>query len=80
MLFSYNSNLVVSLCFQFLTFNYVNKHARVKVSPTPLDLSSFEGKGDFLAVANSQGWFAAITRSHDAKIREFGQPVRVLQS
>lgn len=41
------------------------------MSPTPLDLSAFDGKADFLTVANLQGWFAAITRSQDGNIREF---------
>lgn len=49
--------------FQFLTFNYLNKHARVRVSPQPLDLSGVPGKANFFVVSNAYGWFAAVTRS-----------------
>jgi hypothetical protein len=56
---------------QFLTFNYLNKHARVRVSPQPLDLGQVPGKANFLVVSNSHGWFAAITRSTASDLRQF---------
>lgn len=54
---------------QFLTFNYLNKHARVRVSPRPLDLDGVPGKANFLVVSNPCGWFAAITRSSTNDLR-----------
>lgn len=47
---------------QFLALRLLNKRARLRLSPAPLDLSSFPGKASLFATVNSKGWFAAVTR------------------
>ncbi|KAF9650196.1 hypothetical protein BDM02DRAFT_1489932 [Thelephora ganbajun] len=63
----------------FLTFNYLNKHARVRVSPQSIDLSGVPGKANFLVVSNSRGWFAAITRSTTNDLELSCSPLSHLQ-
>ncbi|KIJ66805.1 hypothetical protein HYDPIDRAFT_186428 [Hydnomerulius pinastri MD-312] len=46
----------------FLALRLLNKRARVRLSPEPIDLSPIPGKACLFAVANSKGWFTAITR------------------
>lgn len=47
---------------QFLALRLVNKRARLRLSPEPLDLASFPGKASLFAIVNSKGWFAAVIR------------------
>ncbi|KAH7884575.1 hypothetical protein F5I97DRAFT_1473825 [Phlebopus sp. FC_14] len=46
----------------FLALRLLNKRARVRLSPDPIDLSALPGKACLFAIANSKGWFAAIVR------------------
>ena len=48
---------------QFLSIRLVNKRARAKLSPEPLDLTSIPNKGQLFVVASTLGWFVAIIRS-----------------
>ncbi|KAK7691120.1 hypothetical protein QCA50_006223 [Cerrena zonata] len=49
----------------FVTLRLLNRRARVRLSPEPLDLDSLPGKGELFAVANvlGGGCFAAVTRN-----------------
>ncbi|KZT29964.1 hypothetical protein NEOLEDRAFT_1127876 [Neolentinus lepideus HHB14362 ss-1] len=47
----------------FLSFRLLNKRARVRISPEGHDLKPLPGKAQFLVVANSKGWFAAVVRT-----------------
>ncbi|KAI0366339.1 hypothetical protein BV20DRAFT_972063 [Pilatotrama ljubarskyi] len=49
----------------FLALRLLNKRARLRLSPQPLDLDALPGKGRLFAVANRAGWFAAATRNSD---------------
>ncbi|KAI0033097.1 hypothetical protein K488DRAFT_85252 [Vararia minispora EC-137] len=49
----------------FLSVKLINKRARVKISPNPLNLDAFPSKGQLLAVSNIFRWFAAIAH-HDS--------------
>ena len=51
--------------FQFLALRLLNKRARLRLSPSPLNLASFPGKASLFATVNSKGWFAAVTRDDD---------------
>ncbi|KAG8212928.1 hypothetical protein J3R82DRAFT_11286 [Butyriboletus roseoflavus] len=46
----------------FLALRLINKRARLRLSPEPLDLALFPGKATLFAIVNSKGWFAAVTR------------------
>ncbi|CCM04682.1 uncharacterized protein FIBRA_06868 [Fibroporia radiculosa] len=46
----------------FLVLRLLNKRARVRLSPQPLDLDALPGQGRLFAVANSKGCFAATVR------------------
>ncbi|KIK81178.1 hypothetical protein PAXRUDRAFT_833034 [Paxillus rubicundulus Ve08.2h10] len=46
----------------FLALRLLNRRARVRLSSEPLDLSLVPGKACLFAIANSKGWFAAVTR------------------
>ncbi|KAF8442199.1 hypothetical protein L210DRAFT_3199384 [Boletus edulis BED1] len=46
----------------FLALRLLNKRARLRLSPAPLDLTSFPGKASLFATVNSKGWFAAVIR------------------
>ncbi|KAF8838595.1 hypothetical protein BDN67DRAFT_70954 [Paxillus ammoniavirescens] len=56
----------------FLALRLLNRRARVRLSPEPLDLSLVPGKACLFATANSKGWFAAVTRDSS------GAPVLIL--
>ncbi|KAL4081178.1 hypothetical protein J3A83DRAFT_4367612 [Scleroderma citrinum] len=45
---------------QHLALRLLNKRARVRLSPEPVNLSSFPGKLSLFSVANEKGWFAAV--------------------
>ncbi|KAH9974839.1 hypothetical protein BJV74DRAFT_888917 [Russula compacta] len=48
----------------FLSIRLVNKRARAKLSPEPLDLAPIPNKGQLFVVASILGWFVAIIRSN----------------
>jgi hypothetical protein len=52
---------------QFLSLKLLNKRARVRLSPGPLNLDVLPGRASLFAVSNSKGWFAAITQSSDTR-------------
>lgn len=43
-----------------LALRLLDKRARVRLSPEPIDLSSVTGKPSLFAVANTKGLFAAV--------------------
>jgi len=49
----------------FLVLRLLNKHARVRLSPEPLDLDVLPGRGCLFAVANYAGSFAAAVKNVD---------------
>ncbi|KAH8117765.1 hypothetical protein DFH11DRAFT_857205 [Phellopilus nigrolimitatus] len=47
----------------FLSLRLLNKRSRIRLSAQPLDLSALDGKGNYFAISNAKGWFAAIART-----------------
>ncbi|KAI0059163.1 hypothetical protein BV25DRAFT_1918637 [Artomyces pyxidatus] len=63
----------------FLSVRLVNKRFRVKLSPEPLNLSSFPSKGQLFTVANTLGWFVAVVNSGEG-LALVASPVSDLRS
>lgn len=42
---------------------------RIRLSAQPLDSPALDGKGDYFAISNLKGWFAAIARSSQGENR-----------
>lgn len=59
---------VALILLQFLSLRLLNKRARVRLSPEPLDLQPIPGKAQWFSVANSRGWFAAAIRNSGSDI------------
>ncbi|OCH90355.1 hypothetical protein OBBRIDRAFT_755181 [Obba rivulosa] len=51
----------------FLALRLLNKRARVRLSPQALDPAAFPDQARLFAVANTQGCFAAVTRTADSQ-------------
>ncbi|KAI9512957.1 hypothetical protein F5148DRAFT_560372 [Russula earlei] len=63
----------------FLSIRLVNKRARAKLSPEPLDLTPIPNKGQLFVVAGSLGWFVAII-STDTGLALAASPLADLRS
>ncbi|KAI9566884.1 hypothetical protein HD554DRAFT_1073297 [Boletus coccyginus] len=64
----------------FLALRLLNRRARLRLSPAPLDLTSFPGKANLFATANSKGWFAAVTRDASGASALISSPLADLRS
>ncbi|EMD33399.1 hypothetical protein CERSUDRAFT_118001 [Gelatoporia subvermispora B] len=64
----------------FLALRLLNKRARVKLSPQPLDSAVFPGQARLFAVANTKGCFAAVTRTGESSYGIVFAPLSALRT
>ncbi|KAG1750246.1 hypothetical protein EDB19DRAFT_2022507 [Suillus lakei] len=64
----------------FLVLRQLNKRARVRLSPEPINLSPIPGRASLFAVANSRGWFAAVARDSNSGTTLVLSPLSDLRS
>ncbi|TFK50032.1 hypothetical protein OE88DRAFT_308545 [Heliocybe sulcata] len=64
----------------FLSFRLLNKRARVRLSPGGHDLKPLPGKAQLLVVANSKGWFGAVTRTSSGEHQIIFSPLSDLRA
>ncbi|KAG2153961.1 hypothetical protein DEU56DRAFT_430221 [Suillus clintonianus] len=64
----------------FLVLRQLNKRARVRLSQEPINLSPIPGRASLFAVANSRGWFAAVSRDSNSGATLVLSPLSDLRS
>ncbi|KAA1467361.1 hypothetical protein DENSPDRAFT_238123 [Dentipellis sp. KUC8613] len=64
----------------FLSIKLVNKRARVKLSPRPVDLAPIPSKAQLFTIANGKGWFAAVVHNLDGSSSVVCSPLADLRS